>query len=326
MSCNHPYKGFRTGYKTDNGKDDFVLVMQDLDIDSIDVKNCKKEVLIGSAPHKVVDGHVFLTDPVEIPCGVCVGCRIDRAKEWKIRNCLELQEYPECYFVTLTYDDRHLPRLQDGRSVLVKKDFQNFLKRLRNSIGFVRYFACGEYGDLTKRAHFHALLYCHLEDLQLYNVRQWTSGTIAKAWKFGQHVIESVEPGNIAYVAGYCEKKFKAEYEDFPVKPFLMMSTKPAIGLTYFLKRFPRFEKDMHVYGVFSSQKKGGSATVPKAFRRRLENFPWYQDWKAAAKLAGENMKETLKVVYRCADQCERHFIQDRLMKQMLEKKRNEKI
>lgn len=301
------------------------IVFQDIETKLLDPKTVKKPVL-ASAPHEVIDGHWFLSDPVSIPCGSCIGCRMDRAREWKIRNCLELREYPEAYFVTFTYDDKHLPLCKDGRSVLVKKDFQDFLKRLRKSIGFLRYFACGEYGDLTGRAHFHAILYCHLEDLQITGVRQWTSAAVSNAWRNGYCLIEEVTPGSIAYVSGYVEKKFKAEYEKHPVKPFLMMSTKPSIGLTYFLKRIGRFEEDMHVYGVFHSQQKGGSAPVPKAFRRKLEDAPWYQDWKEAAKLAGESMEETMKVVYRCADLTRLHFRMDQGKKEKLLKLRNEKI
>lgn len=326
MSCNHPYKGYRTGYKTENGKDEMILVMQDMETSRIDVGRIKQDVLLGSAPHEVEAGHVFLTDPVSIPCGVCVGCRMDRAREWKIRNCLELREYPEAYFVTLTYDDAHCHFDSLGASVLVKKDFQDFLKRLRKKIGYLRYFACGEYGDRTGRAHYHAILYCHLSDLRNCGVQKWTSPAVDAAWRNGIAVIESVTPGSIAYVAGYVEKKFKADYSNHAVKPFLMMSTKPAIGLTYFIKRLPKYQKDMKVYGVFDSSKKGSSATVPKAFRRRLEDQPWYEEWKEAAKLSGEKMQEVMKVVYQCADYAQLHFAQDKSLLEKLRKYRKEKI
>lgn len=326
MSCNHPFKAFKTGYKTDNGKDDLILTFDDCENDLLGIEKCKKPIRLDDAPHVVINGKVFLSDPLEIPCGSCVACRMQKAKEWKIRNCLELREYPEAYFVTLTYDDWHLPRLNDGSSVLVKKDFQDFLKRLRKYIGFVRYFACGEYGDLTGRAHFHAILYCHLTDLSLIGVEQYVSGVVSKAWNKGFALIEDVTPGSIAYVSGYVEKKFKADYEKYPVKPFLMMSLKPSIGLTYFLKRFDSFEEDMHVYGNFHQDKTKVSAPVPRAFRRKLQDLPWYEDWKQAALLAGESMAETMKVVYGCADLASLHFAQDAAMNKKLEKLRKEKI
>lgn len=328
MSCNHPYKGFKTGIKTDNGKDELYLSMMDCDgsLVSVDLVRKKMKVDPTNAPHKVVNGQLYLSDPVNIPCGSCVACRIERAKEWKIRNCLELLEFPECYFITLTYDDSQLTFDDSGTAVLVKKDFQDFMKRLRRRIGFARYFACGEYGDLGGRPHFHCLLYGHLENFRLAGINKFNCKEIDEAWKKGIAVVEHVSPGNIAYVCGYVEKKFKADYESFPVKPFLMMSLKPSIGLTYFLKRFDRFEQDMHVYGPFSENKKRCSSKVPKAFRRKLEDLPWYEDWKKASMLAGEDIQETMKVVYQCLNSSELGFAQDRAMKEKLLKYRKGSI
>lgn len=88
-----------------------------------------------------------------VPCGKCIGCRIDKARDWAVRICCEAQTSPNAsWFITLTYDDDHLSDLS-----LNKKDFQNFIKDVRNYLYYrygstIRYFGCGEYGDSSGRS------------------------------------------------------------------------------------------------------------------------------------------------------------------------------
>lgn len=44
-----------------------------------------------------------------IPCGQCLQCRINHAKNWATRLELEAQSYNNVQFLTLTYDDEHVP-------------------------------------------------------------------------------------------------------------------------------------------------------------------------------------------------------------------------
>lgn len=95
-----------------------------------------------------------------VPCRHCLECRLQRAKEWAVRCWAESNSYVDnCAFVTLTYTDDSNP------IVLRKSDFQAFMKRFRISlerkfgVKDVKYFACGEYGGLSLRPHFHAIIY-----------------------------------------------------------------------------------------------------------------------------------------------------------------------
>ena len=93
---------------------------------------------------------------VEIPCGRCVACRLNRAREWSLRIMNELAYHKDACFLTLTYDDEHLP---EDKS-LSKRDFQLFMKRFRKDFGLpVRFFACGEYGKKTFRPHYHVIFF-----------------------------------------------------------------------------------------------------------------------------------------------------------------------
>jgi hypothetical protein len=65
--------------------------------------------------------------PLQLPCGQCVGCKLERSRQWAVRCMHEASLYENNCFVTLTLDDDHLP--SDGS--LDKDIFQRFMKRLR---------------------------------------------------------------------------------------------------------------------------------------------------------------------------------------------------
>lgn len=117
-------------------------------------------------------------------------------------------------FITLTYDDEHLP---DDYSVNVRT-FQLFMKRLRKALPHqIRYFACGEYGDTTLRPHYHALIFNHhFSDQKFfknspthtqYKNKIYTSQTLNKIWSQGECFIGNVSYQSAAYVARYTLKK-----------------------------------------------------------------------------------------------------------------------
>lgn len=301
MSCVHPFHAFKTGYKTDNGKDELILVRFPAP-KSISLDKVKKPVLLSEVPHHLEDGHAWLDDPIKVPCGRCVGCRMNKAKEWKIRNCLELQYRKEAYFITLTYDDAHLPHDENGVPVLVKSDLQNFFKRLRNFID-CRYFACGEYGDNTHRPHFHILLYAHLSDFKLIGVNRFTSELIGRCWSVGNHLVEEVTPGSIAYVSGYVDKKQSDPFWDsYPVKPFITMSRKPGIGMQWLVDHLDVIKATKKVYGRFADDVRASSASLPKAFKDKLSGLDWFEEWKELAKLNEESTEATFRAVYKLVD------------------------
>lgn len=95
-------------------------------------------------------------DGLTVPCGKCLGCKIKKRSEWSMRCIHELTQHEKACFLTLTYDDRHLPT--DFR--VHKEHLQKYFKRLRkNDKRPFKYFACGEYGDMFGRPHYHAILF-----------------------------------------------------------------------------------------------------------------------------------------------------------------------
>lgn len=196
------------------------------------------------------DGTVRFQGPgaipdLRLPCGQCIGCRVDRAKAWSLRCMHEAQMSGPSSFVTLTYDDAHCPRS------LVYADFRNFMRRLRREFGKVRYFMCGEYGETLGRPHFHALLFgVFFEDRQPIRegeIRLYRSSTLERLWPDGFSSIGDVTAESAEYVARYSLKKVtgrlaKAHYtrldpatgEMYEIVPeFLRMSLKPGIGASW---------------------------------------------------------------------------------------------
>lgn len=146
-----------------------------------------------------------------IPCGRCVGCRLDRSKQWAVRCVHEAQLYDNNSFITLTYNDEHLP--EDGS--LEVRVFQLFMKRLRKRFGSkIRFYACGEYGDKYGRPHYHACLFNHdFQDKKVWKPGKdpsqnlYRSAELEKLWPYGYSSIGEVTFQSAAYVARYIMKK-----------------------------------------------------------------------------------------------------------------------
>lgn len=302
MPCCHPVKAFDTGLLTANGKKDFVRCPgYNGDIISLD-KIPKFD--LSKAPHVSVNGRLYLNEPITQPCGYCVGCRMDKAREWKHRNVLELAYHKDASFITITYDDDHVTSTPEGELVLDKRDFQLFLKRLRNTIGPFRFFGCAEYGEKGLRPHGHFIIYGHWLGSQLYGVNHWQSDILAKCWTKGFHDVQMVTPGSIAYVSGYVEKKqLDPNWFSYSVKPFLMMSTRPGIGFPYLFDHAEDIRKTHKIYGAFSdTNKKFTSAKVPASMLRKFDGEVWLEEFKKAQQFAGRKFERLNKAVYKMKD------------------------
>jgi len=154
----------------------------------------------------------------QIPCGQCIGCRMQRANEWALRCMHEASLHKENAFITLTYRPEDLP--PDGG--LRKKHFQNFMKRLRKHLApkKIKFYMCGEYGDKNNRPHYHALIFGHdFHDRILYGQTQsghdlYMSPTLEKLWTHGFVQVGDVTYESAAYVARYIMKKINGRSSD----------------------------------------------------------------------------------------------------------------
>lgn len=203
---------------------------------------------------------------ITIPCGKCIGCRLDYSRQWANRLMMELQYHDSAYFVTLTYDDDHIPvhdyiDPETGEVLnslsLCKRDFQLFMKRLRKrfSNDKIRFYACGEYGSTTLRPHYHAIIFgLHLDDLRVFSKSAqgfvyYNSDSFQDCWSvyrngvlepLGYAVLADVTWETCAYTARYVTKKLSGAeaqyYEMCNIEPvWSLMSRKPGLGYQYYL-------------------------------------------------------------------------------------------
>lgn len=199
---------------------------------------------------------------IPLPCGNCLPCRINKSKEWAVRCVLESLGYDDNLFITLTYDDAHIP----SDSLLHRDDVQKFIKRLRNKYP-VRYFGCGEYGTKNKRPHYHLILFgLKLPDLKPIGNGLYESKIITDLWPYGFNYIGFVSYSSCNYVAGYATKKVFNNVSD----EFLMASTDPGIGYYWIKEYLPKVLEYDSVFGPFGSSK---LAKLPRYFEKIAEKL-----------------------------------------------------
>ncbi|QCS36220.1 replication initiator protein [Capybara microvirus Cap1_SP_164] len=274
MTCYHPRKNFKTGGTLPSGATEYIYCSYHTV--AILKRNNVWEKL-SFVPSKALlsrwrmEGYQFSDDFIEIPCGHCIGCRLKKSRDWATRAMLELQDHEESCFITLTYDDHHLPPRLDAVDTatgeiglspvhsLDVRDWQLFMKSLRKSLPDrkIRFLGCGEYGPKNMRPHFHAIIFgwCP-SDLVFFKQNYksqpvWTSPTLAKIWHRGFVTVGQVTFESCAYVARYTTKKLDSKFnldQDsviYGYRPeFLLCSRKPGIAHNYY---------DVHVKDIYKT-------------------------------------------------------------------------
>jgi len=214
----------------------------------------------------------------KVPCGRCIGCRLERSRQWAIRCVHEIQMKEDNCFLTLTYDNEHLVYKDESEiPTLHPRDLQLFMKRLRKEFGNgIRFFACGEYGGVTHRPHYHALIFgFDFKDKKYFTTsgdnHLYTSDSLNRIWTHGHCIIGNATFESAAYVARYIvDKKLgqQAEiYTELKIEPeFIRMSRRPGIGATWLQK----YQSDVfpHDYVVIRD---GLKCKPPKFYSNRYE-------------------------------------------------------
>lgn len=301
MACYHPLKGFKIGVSEKTGKNQYKIVPYTTDHIELypdGVWYPSDNTFISALARDWSNSSEF----VQIPCGQCIGCRLDYSREWANRCLMELEYHSESWFITLTYDDDHVPwsectHPETGEIIhhqtLRKKDFQDFMKRLRKNYAEkfpeaekLRFYACGEYGSNTFRPHFHAIIYgLHLDDLVFYGRNAqgdilYNSRFISECWhNQGYAVIGQVTWESCAYVARYIMKKLKGEQAEFyelnNISPeFTLMSRRPGIARQWYDDHPDIYEYDL----ITLKTPKGGKLIKPPRYFDKLYDVEYPLD------------------------------------------------
>lgn len=209
----------------------------------------------------------------QLPCGKCIDCRLDYARQWAIRCVHEAQMYEKNCFITLTYDDAHL-----ASPKLIYRDFQLFMKQLRKLQNEpMGVFVTGEYGEKNKRPHWHAIIfnwrpadaiYSHSNDR---GDKCFQSETLTKTWGRGKCEFGDVTFESAGYCARYAAKKLvHGKDGDHDFHPISKKSSKHAIGKKWLEKFWP----DVFNYGRLRLAN-GASSSIPRYYEKWLkENRP----------------------------------------------------
>ncbi|WNK14680.1 MAG: replication initiator protein [Microvirus sp.] len=269
-----------------------------------------------------------VVEALTLACGQCWGCRLERSRQWAVRCMHEASLYEDNVFVTLTYDDDHLP---PGAS-LHYPDFQRFMKRLRRRFSSARprFYMCGEYGETFGRPHFHVCLFNFRFPDQVYfskspsGHRLFRSAVLEALWPFGHSYIGAVTFESAAYVARYVMKKITgdraaAHYrvvdtstgEVFDRAPeFNHMSLKPGIGRPWLDRYFPDIRADGKV--VVNGRK----ARAPRYYEKFFESVDpdsaealAYGRYLESLQYVGERSSERLAVREQVAIAAGSHFV-----------------
>lgn len=261
---------------------------------------------------------------VLLPCRKCMGCRIDRSSNWTTRLLNEASTSESAIFITLTY------AVENPERSLRKKDVQDWLKRLRYSVGkSIRYYIVGEYGPGTERPHYHGILFnVDTKDFEFQYVTKNMKGNLVYVYKHdtwdGIITIDKVNHTTAQYCSKYITKMYigqknvdtKAYY--FPREaPFQLFSK--GLGRDYVDRNANKIKKEM---GVFYMGKNRG---MPDYYKRRLgikledvgfdhKNMPVYKgsarDWANSVEKE-MTPEEIRKEAYRLGEQREKNIIRD---------------
>lgn len=238
------------------------------------------------AAYRLDDGKIVFScrsgedrEELLLPCGSCDGCRLERSRQWAVRCMHECQLHENNSFLTLTYDDEHLP--ENGS--LRHRDWQLFAKRLRRAYGPFRFFMAGEYGGIHGRPHFHACVFgVGFSDRKLLCTGDsgsdlYESASLSKLWRSGFASVGDVTFESAAYVARYTLKKVGSDVERLGIvdystgevsvrrAEYARMSLRPAIARDWWSK----YSGDVKRRGDVVSR--GRSMRPPRYYDKLLE-------------------------------------------------------
>ena len=240
-----------------------------------------------------------------LPCGRCIGCRLERSRQWAVRCMHEASMHKRNCFLSLTYAPEFLP---EG-GTLCYRHFQLFMKKLRKYFGGtrIRFYMCGEYGGKKGRPHYHACLFgVDFDDKKLWGKSDsghniYRSAILEKLWTFGFSSVGDLCFASAAYTARYIVDKVTGDLavdhysvtdivnpvtgEVFQKVPeFNNMSRKPGIASDW----FDKYSADVfpHDYVVVN----GKECKPPRYYDKKWAEF-FFDEFELIKKCREERAK-----------------------------------
>jgi hypothetical protein len=223
---------------------------------------------------------IEIVDSTFIKCKRCINCRIDKSREWAGKIVLEMNEIQsKTTFLTLTYDDAHVPFTPEYVQNLKPNHLFDFMNRLRKHQIINRYFAVGEYGDESKRPHFHLMLF-NTDPIRVERASQalWYEKGDKNKTPMGFIQAREANSERARYIAGYCVKKMTKTDDprlDGREPEFSVFSKQPPIGKAGMNRILDMLCSRT---GARAIAAKGG--ILPSSFNMHGKNYPFSKYWK----------------------------------------------
>lgn len=200
-----------------------------------------------------------------VPCGKCPECLKRRTSGWSFRLRQEDKVSSSAFFITLTYDTKHVTITQNGFMTLDKKHCQDFLKRLRKRVSKTRpdlrikYYLAGEYGGKTRRPHYHAII---------FNVP--SESDIDLSWQLGAVHYGKVEAASVGYTLKYMDKpkKIPMHMNDDRIREFGLMSK--GLGQSYLSQRMINWHRADLINRAYLNIDDGKKIAMPRYYKEKL--------------------------------------------------------
>lgn len=222
----------------------------------------------------------FTGDTIPVPCGKCPTCCARRTSAWSFRMMIEERVSTSAWFITLTYDVDHVPITKNGFMNLDKRDVQLFFKRLRKAhdkqqkqrLSYLRsrfkvvnyespqpikYYAVGEYGGITRRPHYHIILFNADVDL------------IESAWNGGHIHYGYVSPASAGYTLKYISKQWRPMHANDDRQPQFALMSK-GLGKSYLTPQMVAWHKNDLESRMYCNLDDGKKISMPRYYKDRI--------------------------------------------------------
>lgn len=236
---------------------------------------------------------------IAFPCGGCLDCRKRRAAGWGFRLRQQLKVSNTAYFLTLTYDNEHVPITPNGFLTLYPAHVKNYIKTLRKTQEralikmaeqtetkyvptLVKYYQVGEYGGIYNRPHYHLIIYnLELETLitskwktiALNNPDYYLKGKYhyqTKYWKHGTITIGQVEEASIMYCLKYIQKGKTVPIHGLDDRQPEYQCMSKGLGLNYITDEALKWHYGDHLNRYYGNNPGGIKVPLPRYLKERI--------------------------------------------------------
>lgn len=255
-----------------------------------------------------------------VPCGRCYPCKLRRVSAWSFRLMKEAERSRSAFFVTLTYDNDHVPISPNGFMTLDRpreidghyksSHVQLFFKKLRrgnddNVKWPIKYYMCGEYGSETYRPHYHVILFnATLENLiGLKYENQYEYGNLvldgkteflSDCWPCGHITIGDFTQGSVGYTLKYISKdSIVGKYgRDDRVREYSLMSKR--LGDNYVTPAMRHWHLNDVMNRMYAVTDEGIKVSLSRYYKEKI--YTKWQRLSVAYQMEKKAQEEYLKL------------------------------